>query len=295
MFLLGTPEKLLVLIFLVATMLSLGMTSGIAGMGTIARERGLVLRALLANLVVVPLLGMAVARWMPVPPAAGWALILLACVPGGLSAAQFTSKIKGEESLAAAMMVLLSLGAMVVSPFLIALALPPEVELALPWGRVVALFALGVVAPLMAGMLIRSWWPAVEGRAARLVGVLGVLAFVGFMSVTKSARLEALKSIGGPAIVALGVFLAACMASGWALGGARREHRQLLATATSMRNAALGLAIARHTPGGEMVLPALVGFSLLMVPPNMILTLVATILRRRSARRPTPEAPRPGI
>ena len=60
-------------------------------------SKGLLLRSLLANFVAVPIVGIVLARTLPLKPEAATALLLLACTPGGISALQFTTKIKGAS------------------------------------------------------------------------------------------------------------------------------------------------------------------------------------------------------
>jgi predicted Na+-dependent transporter len=282
-FLLSGPEKLLAVTFLVTTLLSVGLRTGVAEVRALLASRALLTRMLLANFVVVPLLGFAIARSFALPPPTTGALLLLACIPGGLSAMQFTSKVKGEEALAGAMLVVLNLLALAVSPLIVRLAEPAGVDLALPYG-LLAFLAPWVLVPLGAGIATRELWPQTAAALAKVTGIVGVLAFVVFMTVTKSARKEALQSVGGPAVLAMALLIAGSMLAGWVLGGPTRESRQVSANATSMRNAALCLAMARGAQTGDAVTP-LVAFSLLMVPPNMLLMLAGSILTKRAARR----------
>src|SRR5262245_17707984 len=98
MVLLSGPQKLLIVAFLVATMLSIGLSTGLDDLRALFASRAFVLRALVTNLVIVPLIGIGIALLLPIPQDATRALVLLACVPGGLSAAQFTTKVAGEKS-----------------------------------------------------------------------------------------------------------------------------------------------------------------------------------------------------
>ena len=78
MSLLSAPAKLLVLIFLASTMLSIGMQATKGEMSSLFASRGFLIRVLAANFVFVPLLGFALARLLPLPPAAAATLVLLA-------------------------------------------------------------------------------------------------------------------------------------------------------------------------------------------------------------------------
>ncbi len=277
--------KLLVLTFLLATMLSIGMNSRVTSLRRLLMSRGLLLRTLAANFVVVPLVGLLLVRLLPLRPDAAAAILLLACVPGGLGSVQFTSRVKGEEALPGATIVLLNLGALAFSPALFRAVVPGGSGLALPYGSLVGFFALWVLVPLGIGGAFRETAPGVARRLAAPLGVLGFIAFIGFMVATRTYRREALASIDAPALGAMALLLVASMVAGWLLGGPARETRQLLATATGMRHAAFCLAMARSAPGAAAVIPPLAVFITLMVPTNMLFTFYGAIRARSAARR----------
>ena len=285
MVLLSGTARLLALTFLVSTMLLIGMRAGVTGLRALRAARSLALRTILANLVVAPLLGFACIRLLPVPRESAAAIVLLACLPGGLAAVQFTSKVKGQGALPGAMLVVLNILALLISPVILRILLPAGESLAIPYGRALLFLGLTILIPLAVGMLLCDQAPRATAILARPLAVLGMLAFVAFTLVTKSFRKEAVSGIGAAAAIAMLLFILTTMAAGWLLGGPARETRQLLATATSMRNPALCLAIAKCTPAGTAVIPALVAFSLLMVPPNMLFTVCNGIRSRRAAAR----------
>ena len=202
--------------FLLSTMLSLGLQTEAAQLRAIFSARFGLLPMLLANFMIAPLLGLAIVRVVPMPAGSADALLILACVPGGLSALQFTRKQKGQEAVAGAVVVLLSVLAVFVSPVLVRAVLPGDASSKIPYLRLLGFYALFLLVPLGVGMLL--------------------------------------------------------------------ERRRLLATTTSMRNAALALAVARESPEGAVILPSLIAFSLLMVPPNTLLMLWGMFRARRAAR-----------
>ena len=62
------------------------------------------------------------------------------------------------------------------------------------------------------------------------------------------------------------------------------DTRRVLATTTSMRNAALGLAVALNSFSGRQVDVAIIAFSALMIPPNMLFTVYEIVHERRKAK-----------
>ncbi len=280
----GTPW-LLALTFLVATMLSIGMTSRVTSLRRLLASRGFLLRTLMANFVAVPLVGLILVRVLPLRPEAAAAIMLLACVPGGLGSVQFTSKVRGEEALPGATLVLLNVAAIAVSPAIFRAIVPGGSGLALPYGPLLGFFALCVLVPLGLGGALREKVPGVARRLAGPLGILGFVAFIAYMVVTRSYRREALAAVGTVGVAAMAALLVASMVAGWLLGGPRRETRQLLATATGMRHAALCLVMARSAPAAGAVIAPLVAFIALMVPANLLFTLYWTVRARIASRR----------
>ena len=285
MFLLNTTEKLLILIFFVTTMLSIGMQTRVSDLRLLAASRDFLVRTLVANFLAAPIVGMVIALLLPLQPHVAAALVLLACTPGGLSAIQFTSKVKGHAHFAGATLFVLSLLAVFISPLILRLVLPGRVEIVMPHGRVLLFIVAYLLIPLLAGMFLIDRKPGVAAKLSRLVGLVGVVAFVAFMVVTGAARRVAAGEIGMAAVGAMLLFILVSLAVGWFMGGPTREFRRILATSTSMRNAALCLAIVESSSPGHVVIVPLIAFSLLMVPPNMLFTVYHVIREKRNERK----------
>jgi len=285
MFLLNTKETILLLVFLVTSMLSIGMQTRMSDLRSLAALRGFLVRTLLANFLVVPIMGVAVVRLLPLQPHVAGALLLLACTPGGLSALQFTSKVKGRASLAGAILFLLSFLALFVSPLILTLVLPGNVRVVVPHGRALFFLLVYLLLPLLAGMLFFIKVPGAAAKLSRPLALTGVIAFLAFMVVTGDFRRVATGEIGMAAAGAMLIFIFVSMAVGWFMGGPTRDFRQILATSTSMRNAVLCLAIVESSSPGHAVLVPLIAFSLLMVPTNMLFTVYSAVQSKRKARK----------
>ena len=284
---LSTTARILGLTFLVTSMLSLGMQTRVSELRLLVASRSFLVRTLLANFLVAPILGVLLVLLLPLQPPVAGALLLLACTPGGLSAIQFTSQVKGGAASSVAVMCLLALLALFISPLILKLALPANVRMVIPYFGAMLFFLVFLLLPLLAGMLLLSKAPGAAMKLCKLVALVGVVTFVGFMVETGAARKLAVGEIGTVAAGAMLLFIAASMAIGWFMAGAARDSRQILATATSMRNAALCIAIVENSASGHAVLVPLIAFSLLMVPTNMVFTIYNTVQAKRRARAET--------
>jgi BASS family bile acid:Na+ symporter len=181
-------------------------------------------------------------------------------------------------------MFVLSLLALFVSPLILKLVLPENVRMVIPYSGALLFLLLYLFVPLLAGMLLLGKLPGAATKLSRPLAFAGVLAFVAFMEVTGTAR-KAASEIGLAAAGAMLLFIFISLAVGWFMGGPTPESRQILATATSMRNAALCVAIVESIAPGHAVLVPLIAFILLMVPPNTLLTVYLKVQAIRQARK----------
>ena len=126
-------------------------------------------------------------------------------------------------------------------------------------------------------------------KLAKIIALIGTLAFVVFIVMTMGMAREVRAAVGKWGILGMLAFILFSMLVGWILGGPRKETRPLLATASSMRFVALGLAISvRSFPEAGLEYP-LVAFASLMIPANMILTVI-TMIRSKRAKKKSAES-----
>lgn len=283
MFLMDTLSRTLVFAFLITSMLSVGMTATMKDLRSLLASKGLLFRLLIANFVVVPLIGIALVKVLPWKPDAATALLILACTPGGLSALQFTTKVKSEKFLAGSSAFLLSLLAVFLSPLLLTIALPGDASVVVPYGRALIFIVVFLLLPLVAGMLVGGRMDRQAEKLSKLFGIVSVVLFIAVMLLLKGDRKEAMNAIGKEALLYMLLFIVLSMITGWLMAGRRKDARPVLATVTSMRNVALCLLIALKTFPDPAVQTPLVAFSALMVPPNMLLAIFWAIRSKKKA------------
>ena len=124
--------RLLTYVFLVSVMLSIGLEVTGRQILESARNRGLMARALVANLVLMPILGLVLVWVFPLQSDIAAGLLILAAAPGAPFAVNFTSKAKGAVPLAAALLFVFTILSLVVTPPLAGLLLRVDTPLSLP-------------------------------------------------------------------------------------------------------------------------------------------------------------------
>ena len=276
--------KAFTIVFLVATMLSIGLKVTAADLVASVRNRRWMTKSLAANFLLIPVIGLLLAAVIPMSTDVKVGFLLLAFAPGGLNAIQFTSKTTDGLPYAATNLFILTFLSVLASPLLAAAAVPLQTSLSLPYGKIAAWLLLGVLGPLMAGLAVHYRWGRLAHTLAKPAAVVGTVSFVVVVVLLWGLRKESKAAVTTPELAAMLIFIVLAMVVGWALGGPGKEMRRILATGSSMRNAALGLMIAANSFPGTNVNVAVVAFSALMIPPNMLFTVYELIRRRRAAK-----------
>jgi BASS family bile acid:Na+ symporter len=284
MFLMDPLTKALFFVFLVGSMLGIGLKVGKDEILSVVKDKSWLARIFIANFILIPAVGILAAKALAMKPENALALIVLACAPGGPNALQYLSKKKEEAALAygGGTMVVLTLLSIFISPLLIALAIPKGMTLTVPYGKAILFVALFMLLPLVLGTLVKHLARTATGRLAGPVSLISTLAFIGAMIKALNVTTWAKAEVGTLVLAAIVIFILISMLIGWLLGGPREFTRAILATSSSMRNIALALAIALRSFDAA-VLPPLVAFMAVMVPANLLFMLILKVVGK--ARR----------
>jgi len=278
---LSAAAVILTYVFLVSTMFSIGLAVTAGEILTALRNYGLMARVLLANIILVPLLGLILVAIFRLPTDIEAAILLLASTPGGIQTPQFTGKVKDNLALAAAVMFLLSIVAIVISPVMAEAILPVETQLTLPFLHIIGAVALFMLVPLLAGFTFRKIAGSFAQRFYKPVLLVSNVSFVMTVVLTMELKKQAVRTLDVKAVAVMAVLILASMAIGWWLGGPEDGNRRVSAIATSMRNAGVCLLIAATSFPDRAVDVAVVAFMAMMVPPNMLFTVHHSIRRQR--------------
>jgi predicted Na+-dependent transporter len=265
------PPVLLLNFFVAVVMISIGLSVSGGQLLDILRNPALLTRILLANCVLIPALGFVLIRIFPLTPDASVGLLLLAAIPGTPIALQYTRKAKTRLAFAAAMIFVLSLVSIAMTPLAIEVMPQTAQRNQRPILYLIASIALYIALPLCAGLWAARRAPKIAPRLVLPLGVLASVVFCVLMRETRLLRREAFNTVRGRGtILAMLLLLLLSMLIGWLIGGSDRESRRVLATSTGMRNVIVVLYVARYCfPGTNVFMIPLVYLSL-MVPTNLL-------------------------
>ena len=258
-----TVAKLSGLIFVVTSMLAMGLSLTIVQIVTPLRNVRLVALALVANFVLVPALAYIIAVVIPIDDDLRTGLIVLATAGGAPFLPKLVQIAHGPIALGVGVMVLLMVVTIGYLPIVLPLLLPGvDVD---PWSIAESLVVLMLV-PLAIGLLIRANAADTATEYGPLFTKASSLAIVVLMvsGLALSAR-NILGLLGTGGIVALLLFVLGSLAIGTVLGGRDPGTRAVLGLGTAQRNVSAALVVTAQNFGPDTLTFVLVGAIVLLL------------------------------
>ena len=274
-------------VFIVMYMLSVPLETTHGELVRTLAHFNLMGRALLANFVIIPILGVIIARFLSLAPEIKTGFLLLALAPGGLLALQFARVSKGNRVFAVALLLVSCLLAILITPTIVQWWFPLKHEESPLIGMIWMLVIL-IVAPLIVGRVLQT---AIPKQAPKLGLWLGRLSIVVFVIAALSAgkyKTPAIKLMGTNGIEAIVLLILCSWVVGWIMGGPEVRNRKVLAISSSMRNVGVCLPIAASYFAATDVAVPMLAFSGIMIPMNMVFALLTGRMLRDPADGPAP-------
>lgn len=148
---------------IIIIMVTLGMTLTIADFKRVATQPKQVLIGLLCQLVLLPVLGFAIASTFSLPPVYAISIILLAAAPGGATSNLIVHAADGDRALSVTLTAISNMLAWFMIPFLLGIAFVTygsgALSIDFPVASTMIQVAALTVIPVLIGMGIRSWKP----------------------------------------------------------------------------------------------------------------------------------------
>lgn len=252
------------LMFVVSSMLAMGMSLTISTIIQPLKNVSLVVRTLLAIIFLVPLLAYLILLVLPLEESLGIGLIVLACAAGAPFLPKLFQGVKGNVAFGVGLMVLL----MVVTIFYLPIVLPlllegVEVD---PWAIAQSLIVTMLV-PLVIGLLIKSHSPEAADHWGQVMNKISSLTILILLVVGLGLNASNIVGlIGSGGLLALLIFIVGCLLIGFLLGGHDSKVRSVMGLGTAQRNVAAAIVVSTQNFPGTNTLPfVLVAAILLLV------------------------------
>jgi len=243
----------------------------------------LVILALLANFVLVPLLAYTITKVIPLEQSLQIGIILLGTAAGAPFIPKLVQGAKGNVAYAVGLMFLIMVVTIFYLPFILPLLLPGvEVN---PWDIAKSLIVTMLI-PLLIGMLIKSHSPDVADHWAPVMNKISSLSVLILLVVGLGLNISNILSfIGTLGIGAMVLLILGALVIGMLFGGRDPGVRSAMALSTANRNGAAALLVATQNFSGTDTLP------FVLVGVVLVLLILLPIAKRMGARSQAAAAP----
>ena len=279
MALMGALEKavpIATLVFVVSSMLAMGLGLKVAQVTAPLRNLRLVAMSLLANFALMPAGAMVLARLLRLDEPLRVGLLLLGVAAGAPFLPKLTQIAKGNLAFAVALMVLLMVITVGYLPLVLPILLP---GVSVNPAKIARSLVLLMLLPLAVALAVNAKLPAASARAKPLfdrLSSLGLILVVVLLVVVNFNKV--LSVFGTRAILAGLLFIAWGYAVGWALGGPAADTRPVLGLGTAQRNIAAALVVGSQSFGNPSVVVMVVVVAIVSL---LILLPMSRLLARK--------------
>jgi BASS family bile acid:Na+ symporter len=238
---------------------SLGLGISAADVLYLGRRPGLLIRSLVSMDIAMPLVVGAMTTIVNLHPPVKIALVALAIAPVPPLLPRQGLKAGGHAPYVFSLLVAAAVFAIVFIPAAVVLiAKVFGTDLRQSAASIAELVLLTVLVPLGAGILVKSFAPALSERATKGVSVLGsVLLLLSLVPTLFTQAAAMISLIGNGTLAAITGFVVAGLVLGHAIGGPEPGNRTTLALFTAARHPGIAVAIASNNfPKEKLVLPA---------------------------------------
>ena len=258
---------IVMLTFVVSSMLSMGLSLTVAQILAPLRNYRLIVLALLANFVLMPLAALGIAKLLRLDEPLGIALLLLGMASGAPFLPLLARISKGNLAFSVGLMVLLMVVTVAYMPLVLPLFLEGVSVDPMKIGRSLVFL---MMLPLAVGLLAKA---RLSGLAAKVqpslgqVSILSLALLIVLLLITNMQNV--LNLYGTRGVLASILFIAAGYGIGWVLGGPQSDTRGVMGLGTAQRNIAAALVVGGQNFSDAkvivmVVVVAIVGLLILM-------------------------------
>jgi BASS family bile acid:Na+ symporter len=237
-----TLAGLAVLVFVIGSMASMGLSLKIPQIIAPLKDIKLVVTALVANFVLVPLVAVVITLLIPLDEPVRIGLILLATAAGAPFLPKLAEVAKGSTAFSVGLMVLLMVVTIIYLPLVLPLLLGGvEVN---PWDIAQSLIVMMLI-PLAIGLFINARY---EETAAKIQPTFGQASNIALLALTVLGLVlnfkEMIGLVGSLGILAGILFIVVSVVIGYLLGGSDGEIKSVMGLGTGQRNISAALVVA---------------------------------------------------
>jgi BASS family bile acid:Na+ symporter len=276
------PVKLTAVIMLVALTFGAGSQVHREHLVAALKNVNLLVWALIANFIVIPALGVLLAKLFALPPYVATGFLLMAIAPGVPFVLASVRKRGGSLGFAIALELVMPLLSVITVPLTAALVLPAAAG-AIPVGQFVKTLVLFQLVPILAGMVVGYRAPTLAQKLARPLQLVFFIAAIALIVLVFPKLVESVTKVyGSNGMLAMLCLVLLSLAVGWTFGGPARENRRVLAIGSTLRNVGLCALIATTSFRQVQVISAVMCYFII----QFVVVTLTGIYFTRTAEKP---------
>ncbi len=258
-------------------MLAMDLSLTIAQIIDPLKNVGLVVKALIANFVIVPLIAFLIVNLMDLSEAQSIGLILLATAAGAPFLPKLVQAAKGNMAFSVGLMVLLMVVTVIYVPLVLPLLLPGvsvnPMDIA---GSLIVLMLI----PLAIGLFVKARYEDTAASLQKVLAQASTTSLVALMVLMIVLNFDSMiGAIGTGVIIALLLFIVLSFVVGYFLGGPAKDTKTVMGLGTAQRNVSAALVVGAQNFKDPNVVTMLIVGALLML---VILMLTGGEIGKRS-------------
>jgi bile acid:Na+ symporter, BASS family len=233
------------LIFVLSSMLAMGLGLTVGQIITPLRTARLVVLSLLANFVLMPLAAVALAALLRLDQPLGVGLLLLGTAAGAPFLPKLAQIAKGNLAFAVGLMVLLMVVTVGYLPLVLPVLLP---GVSVNPAKIARSLFLLMLLPLAGALAVKARFAVAAARTKPVLDRVSNLSLILLVLLITAANINNVLAVFGTHGILAGLlFIAVGFGIGWLLGGPGMDTRRVLALGTAQRNIAAALVVGSQS------------------------------------------------
>jgi bile acid:Na+ symporter, BASS family len=233
------------LIFVLSSMLAMGLGLTVSQIITPLRNARMVVLSLLANFVLMPLAAVALAALLRLDQPLGVGLLLLGTAAGAPFLPKLAQIAKGNLAFAVGLMVLLMVVTVGYLPLVLPVLLP---GVSVNPAKIARSLFLLMLLPLAGALAVKARFAVAAARTKPVLDRVSNLSLILLVLLITAANINNVLAVFGTHGILAGLlFIAVGFGIGWLLGGPGMDTRRVLALGTAQRNIAAALVVGSQS------------------------------------------------
>jgi len=248
---LAALAQLSVLVFVIGSMFSLGLSLTMKQIIDPLKNTRMVILALVANFILVPLLAYALAILFNLDDTLRVGLILLSTAAGAPFLPKLVDVAKGNIAFSVGLMVLLMVVTIIYLPLVLPLLLG-DVEVS-PWDIAQSLIIMMLI-PLAVGLFIKARYEDAAAKIQPTFGMAANIALITMMVLGLVLNFSSMIALVGTFGILAGIiFILISLIIGYLMGGSNRGDKSVMGLGTAQRNISAALVVAGQNFTTEVI------------------------------------------